>query len=412
MVGINVWTIEINRYRKFIFESKQSVNTLLHRMLLKLKNAVDTWDDKNYRKLEEILVECVEELKQVYEVLLDAEKYLDSVYVIVSEYENTSFLQVKTDSNRETSLLSFRENSSKKEEHKKMNILKDGLSDIDMVMQEYKKELLARGLSDGTAMSVILNHYRHQFQADLLRRVNDENISPRLTPDFDALVASVQRDGLAQYQETPTISRNLSQTRYGFQDIVFNGQKMNVYNDPIGTGSLLIQEQGNSQYPMAGTCGLCQSANILTMAGVPTTEDDIISIALHSSDDILECMELFNENSDARGGTTVRNRQEILESQGISITNLPISLDRNHTVKQLARAVASGHGVILSVDVERLWRNGQSGGHAISLLSVTNDGSTFIYSDTGYGRIATISADDLATSLTGRPANITTNIIR
>ena len=187
---------------------------------------------------------------------------------------------------------------------------------------------------------------------------------------------------------------------------------MNVYNDPIGTGSLLIQEQGNSQYPMAGTCGLCQSANILTMAGVTTTEDDIISIALHSSDDILECMELFNEDSDARGGTTVRNRQEILESQGISITNLPISLDRNHTVRQLARAVASGHGVILSVDVERLWRNGQSGGHAISLLSVTNDGSTFIYSDTGYGRIDTISADDLAASLTGRPANITTNIIR
>ena len=225
MVGINVWEVEINRYRKFIFESKQSVHTLLHRMLLKLKNAVDTWDDKNYRKLEEILVECVGELKQVYEVLLDAEKYLDLVYAIVLEYENTSFLQVETTSNRATSLLSFRKNSSRKEERKKMNILKDGLSDIDMVMQEYKKELLARGLSDGTAMLAILNHYRHQFQADLLGLVNGENISPRLPPAFDALVASVQRDGLDQYQETPAIPRNLSQTRYGFQDIVFNGKK-------------------------------------------------------------------------------------------------------------------------------------------------------------------------------------------
>lgn len=412
MAEINVSAAEINRYRKLISESKLSVNTLINRMILKLRNAQNTWDDKNYRKLEEISVECVEELKMVYEVLLDAEKYLDSVYAIVSEYENTGFSQVDTASNRETFLLSFRTNGTRKEERKKMNILKDGLSGIDTVLQEYKKELLARGLTDGAAMSAILNHYRHQFQAELLGRVNGENFPPRSAPNFDALVESVQRDGLDQYHEISATPRNLSQTRYGFQDIVFNGQRMNVYNDPIGTGSLLIQEQGKSQYPMAGTCGLCQSANILTMAGVTTTEDDIISIALHSSDDVLECMELFDEESDERGGTTVRNRQEILESQGISIINLPISSDRNRTVRQLAGAVASGHGVILSVDVERLWRNGQSGGHAISLLSVTSDGSTFIYSDTGYGRIDTISAEDLAAALTGRPANITTNIIR
>ena len=148
------------------------------------------------------------------------------------------------------------------------------------------------------------------------------------------------------------------------------------------------------------------------MAGIPTSEDDIISIALHSSDDVLACMELFNKDPDDRGGTTVQNRQEILETQGVPITNLPINFNRNYTVRQLANAVASGHGVILSVDVERLWRNGQSGGHAISLLSVTSDGSTFIYSDTGCGRIDTISATDLAAALTGRPANITTNIIR
>lgn len=412
MTGINVSVVEINRYRQLVSESKQSVDTLLHRMLLKLENAVNTWDDRNYQKLEDISVECIEELKQVYEVLLDAEKYLDSVYVIVSEYENTGFSQVEASSNRDTFLSSLRINSAQKEESKKINILKDGLAGIDTVLAGYKKELLARGLSDGAAMLAILNHYRHQFQADLLERVNGNNVAPRLAPDFDALVDSVRRDGLDQYQQTTATPRNLSQTRYGFQDIVFNGQRMNVYNDPIGTGSLLIQTQGNSRYLMAGTCGLCQSANILTMAGITTTEDDIISIALHSSDDVLESMELFSEDSDERGGTTVRNRQEILESQGVSITNLPISADRNHTVRQLAGAVASGRGVILSVDVERLWRNGQSGGHAISLLSVTSDGSTFIYSDTGYGRIDTISADDLAIALTGRPANITTNIIR
>ena len=208
------------------------------------------------------------------------------------------------------------------------------------------------------------------------------------------------------------IARDLVKTKYGFQNISFNGKEMCVYDDPIGTHSLLIKEQGNSNYRMCGTCGLCQSANIMTMAGVPTTENDIISIALHSSDGVLHSMELFEEDPDERGGTTVNNRKEILESQGIPITNHPINIDRARTVRQLASAVASGHGVILSVDVERLWRNGQSGGHAISLLSVSRDGSTFIYSDTGAGEINTISAADLAAALTGRPANITTNIIR
>ena len=39
MTGINVSAAEINRYRQLISESKQSVDTLLHRMLLKLENA-------------------------------------------------------------------------------------------------------------------------------------------------------------------------------------------------------------------------------------------------------------------------------------------------------------------------------------------------------------------------------------
>ena len=72
----------------------------------------------------------------------------------------------------------------------------------------------------------------------------------------------------------------------------------------------------------------------------------------------------------------------------------------------------SGRGVILSVDVARFLRNGQRGGHAITVLSATKDGSFFLCSDTGAGTLRLISARDLADSLTGRPANITTDIIR
>lgn len=412
MAGINISTIDIDRYRKFILDSKQSVNSVLHQMMLKLKNAGDTWDDYNYQKLEKISIECVDELRRVYEIILNAEQYLDSIYTIVYEYESNSFSQTVDLLNRETFISSLRMNSVGSSKSKKMRMLKDGLSRIEAILKDYKKELLARGLVDNVTISAVLKHFCHQYQANLVSSINGGELFPWTTPNFDTIVSNIQRNGLDQYQVSSTLPRNLFHTKYEFQDITFNGKKMNVYDDPIGTGSLLIKEQGNSQYPMAGTCGLCQSANILTMAGIPTSEDDIISIALHSSDDVLACMELFNKDPDDRGGTTVQNRQEILETQGVPITNLPINFNRNYTVRQLANAVASGHGVILSVDVERLWRNGQSGGHAISLLSVTSDGSTFIYSDTGCGRIDTISATDLAAALTGRPANITTNIIR
>lgn len=404
MSEINVSLEGIEQYQKLILESKRSVNMLLYRILSKVKNANITWDDRNYQKLEKISVECVGELKQIYEIILEAEKYLNYLNAIISEYEENIDFKEK--------LEYYTQSNSSKNEQKKINILKKGLIDIDLVLQGYKKELLKRGIIDGSCMESILNHYRHQFQSDLLKQINGKKLVSRKLPNFDAIVTSIKEDKLDQYQVSPQKPRNLSRTRYGFQDIIFNGQKMNVYNNPIETNKSFIKKQGNSKYLMEGTCGLCQSANILTMAGITTTEDDIISIALHSSDNVLECMDIFNKNPDNRGGTTVNNRKEILESQGIPITNLPINSDRNFTVRQLASAVSSGHGVILSVDVEYLWRNGQSGGHAISLLSVTSDGNTFIYNDTGYGRISTISASDLALALTGRPANITTNIIR
>ena len=102
MAGINISTIDIDRYRKFILDSKQSVNSVLHQMMLKLKNAGDTWDDYNYQKLEKISIECVDELRRVYEIILNAEQYLDSIYTIVYEYESNSFSQTVDLLNRET----------------------------------------------------------------------------------------------------------------------------------------------------------------------------------------------------------------------------------------------------------------------------------------------------------------------
>ena len=91
---------------------------------------------------------------------------------------------------------------------------------------------------------------------------------------------------------------------------------------------------------------------------------------------------------------------------------MDMSSDPALNVGRLAESVRTGHGVAVSVDVEQLWQNGQQGGHAITLLSVSEDGNTFIYNDTGAGVLGTISSHDLGEALTGRPANVTVNIIR
>lgn len=391
----------------------------IHEATVQLKQSLygikSKWQDEGYSEIES----CIMQVMQLMDSYMDdfgllhslLEKYKSILRDKERNLSRNSFVQTARLSTEKSLFDLYRKNGIEENKCSNTSIFKNGITNIDSILQGYKEELMARGVFDGVAMEVVLNHYRHQYQAALVGEINGQDTVKPIVPDFDVLAENMKKNGKDHYINSLS-PRKLSQTKYGFQDIIFNGQRMNVYDDPIGTGSLLIQNQGNSQYPMRGTCGLCQCANILTMAGVPTTEEDMISTALHASNDVLESMELFNADADERGGTTVRDRKELLESQGIEMTNLQVSYDRNHTVRQLASAVASGHGVILSVDVERLWKNGQSGGHAISLLSVTSDESTFIYSDTGRGIIGKISAMDLAKALTGRPANITKNIIR
>ena len=205
--------------------------------------------------------------------------------------------------------------------------------------------------------------------------------------------------------------RALMQTQYGFEPMSVNGQTMMMYNKPYETARTLIANQGENSRNMRGTCGLCQCANVLRMAGVNTTEDEVINVALSCGCDLA----INHPNPDDRGGTSFADRQEILERFNLNTYLYPMSgTNREATVNYLAEAVRTGHGVIISADAGILWNDSRylGGGHAVSLLSVSEDGGTFIYSDTGSGEIGTISSYDLSRALTGRPANITERIIR
>lgn len=409
MGGINASLDEIVRIKHVVADTKYSINRLVNRMTEKLQYAKNNWDDKNYRSLEDILKDCVTDLQQIYKIISDTGSYLDSIYSIINEYENINLGKIDHLSGIYQDDLEAKEIARIKVE-KTINFQEE-IGKIEALLSSFQKALEQRGVTDSNVISAILSKYRVIYQSDLLNRMNGETYTHRARPNFDQIAANALASGVNGVNAAD-IPNALSQTRYGFQEITFKGHKMTVYDDPIGTNSQLIQQQGRSYYDMDGTCGLCQCANLLTMAGVLMTENEIISRAMLGSTEMVYIMDLFSADRGDRGATSANIRQEFLEQQGLPITNIPISTDSSRTMRQLANAVATGHGVIVSVEVSRFWGTSQIGGHAISLLSVTSDGSTFIYNDTGRGVMGTISAQHLYESLTGAPTNVTTNIIR
>lgn len=154
---------------------------------------------------------------------------------------------------------------------------------------------------------------------------------------------------------------------------------------------------------------------MLRLAGVEgVSEDDMINTALSCSHSTRSILDVGNSDPNERGGTTAYGRQEIMGKYGLSTDIYPIPTSKQEAVSHLSNKISTGHGVIVSVDAGVLWNdyNYLGSGHAISLISVSDSGDRFIYSDTGTGQVGEISASRLSKALTGRPANITRNIIR
>ncbi len=407
--GLSVLLEALTNIQKAL-NSIESTKVSMSRKYQLLGNA---WHDRKYRELGDVIQECGRSMDHALRNLTRAAKTVSALAHILREYEETSLRHTGVERGGESTGFSWPNppgrplNTSEKHQ-----FLKNEMRSVNEIIENYAQALESRGMERGPAMDAFLRRQRFMMEAEALHTLNGDFSyhAPVLTgDDFDA-VARQYRANTANAELTP---RSLAVTEYGFTTQVVNGTEMRVYDDPVGTASRLIQKQGNSHFPMEGTCGLCQCANLLIMAGVgDASEDSVISAALHASDSVLEDMELFNPSQDERGGTTTDGRQEILFRCGLPTQCVPVSYDRSETTRTLSEAIRTGHGVIVSVDVARLWRNGQRGGHAISLISVSEDGGTFIYSDTGMGCVGTISAEDLARALTGRPANITTDVIR
>ncbi len=166
-----------------------------------------------------------------------------------------------------------------------------------------------------------------------------------------------------------------------------DGESVLVYGYP--KRNELDYMQGDAVQNYLGTCALTSIANLITQAGRPTSESQIINLAIQNNwalnNPSLPSWEL--------GGSNITQQQAILDSYGI----------RNDVVmgyneSGIANLVRSGRGVILGVNAGQLWGdaayNGNgSANHAITLTGAVyreTDGTLmgFYIADSGRGMVS------------------------
>ena len=202
--------------------------------------------------------------------------------------------------------------------------------------------------------------------------------------------------------------KNLSRTEQTWQTLD-DGSR--VFDHPKETGDILDSQQGKVD-GFKGTCGLVSCVNVLRMAGIDITEQDIVSYASTTKSDItgkLLCESGLNPMDN--GGTSADDRREILEHFGVYSVCLPADTD------SIARYVEEGRGVIISVLCIKFYPSGRRKGlHAVTVTSEKRDINGeivgFYVCDSYCNSARYCDKYQLAESLSGRTMNVTSDIIR
>jgi hypothetical protein len=139
-----------------------------------------------------------------------------------------------------------------------------------------------------------------------------------------------------------------------------NGDGTTTFDSPIETGQMLDSNQGKVA-GFNGTCGLVSCANVLRMAGLNATEQQVVSLAASNN-----LCNNGNSNPDNNGGTSPLDRQAILAQCGVNSELQPGS------VENIAAAISEGRGVIAAFDAGRLWDEPDyyNEGHAVTITSI------------------------------------------
>ena len=235
----------------------------------------------------------------------------------------------------------------------------------------------------------------------------------------DQSEANTAEESFKPTRKTP---RDLSVSQYGFTK---DESGMEIYDSPLEVDKYLYAQQGSAYDNFKGTCGLCSCANVLRLAGVNYGEKEMIDYAANRQEG------LFNTrlctvnpfNASASGGTTPKQRQQILDYFGVSSSIWNVKTDADgktsiDTINDLAKWVSEGRGVIVDVDAGLFYNSPKNygKGHAVTLTSVEKnkygDVTAFYILDSNQGTVKYNAWEfqDMLRNFVG--INVTSQIIR
>jgi len=126
--------------------------------------------------------------------------------------------------------------------------------------------------------------------------------------------------------------------------------------------------QGDAVRGYEGTCALTSIANLLTQAQRPTTEAQVVQIAINNSWAVTDQAKPAYQ----RGGSSYTDQQKILDNYGIRNDLL-----NGYNEHGIANLVRSGRGVILALNAGKLWSDADYTGNGAVNHAVTVTGAVY-----------------------------------
>lgn len=195
-----------------------------------------------------------------------------------------------------------------------------------------------------------------------------------------------------------------------------------VTGDPFGNAGKMDFKQGDNPYNASGNCGLVSISNLLRRAGLEVSEADVTRCAIESG----LCEYNPSGSAENNGGTTMEMRRDILQQYGIASDICPAQ--NGGSLQEIADAIDSGRGVLISVNAGELWEcdDGSTpfwgnpvSNHCVTVTGIARNASTgeitgVYIADSGRGaagdacRYITVEKfDEAYTNVYGSGANIT-----
>lgn len=166
-----------------------------------------------------------------------------------------------------------------------------------------------------------------------------------------------------------------------------DGRSVLVYGYP--KRNELDYIQGDAVHNFLGTCALTSIANLLTQTGRPTTEAQVVRLAIDNNWAVND----LSLPEHQLGGSNVYDQQAILNSYGINNDVI-----QGYNELGMAHLLRAGRGIILAVDAGVLWDDGAYAGglavnHVVTLTGAVFDQQTeqllgFYIADSGRGKVS------------------------